>query len=211
MKLGNCYRSIVDSYMRKRCIEFALTINHAPSTTQHRGFTLLETLVAVSLLAIAIVAPMSLTTQSLESAYYARDQITAFYLAQEALEAVRNVRDNNILQNSQNVKVDLLNGFPSTGGAPFRIDTRNNVMTLCSADPGGACIPLQTDGTLYGYGNGANVSTIFTRTVTAAFIPDTTDEIKLTVTITWQSGGLQKRTVTISENLYRWVNDGAAL
>src|SRR4051812_26467647 len=65
------------------------------------GFTLLETMVAVTLLSVAIVAPMSLTAQSLGSAYYARDEVTAFYLAQEGLEVVRNVRDNNILINSQ--------------------------------------------------------------------------------------------------------------
>src|SRR3989338_11299272 len=40
-----------------------------------RGFTLIETMVAIALLTISIVAPMSLTTQSLASAYYARDQI----------------------------------------------------------------------------------------------------------------------------------------
>src|SRR3954464_3392894 len=90
--------------------------------TRIRGFTLLETMVAVSLLAVAIVAPMSLTAQSLASAYYARDEVTAFYLAQEGLEAVRNVRDNNILQNSQGgTLVDLLNGIPSKSGLPYRI------------------------------------------------------------------------------------------
>ena len=48
-----------------------------------RGFTLIETLVAISLLMVAIVAPMSLTARSLATAYYARDQITAFHLAQK--------------------------------------------------------------------------------------------------------------------------------
>jgi Tfp pilus assembly protein PilV len=171
-------------------------------------------MVAVTLLAVAIVAPMSLTAQSLSSAYYARDQITAFYLAQEALEAVRNVRDNNILANSQGTSVNLLNGIPIN--IPFRIDARTNppTMTPCSAD-GGTCIPLQTDGTLYGYGGWAN--TQFTRTVNACFIQADasctsapTDEVKVTSTIVWRSVGLQERTVAVSENLYRWVNDGSA-
>src|SRR5258708_2821268 len=80
--------------------------------TRVRGFTLLETMVAVTLLAVAIVAPMQLTAQSLASAYYARDEVTAFYLAQEGIEAVRNVRDNNILLDSQGGStVNLLNGI----------------------------------------------------------------------------------------------------
>lgn len=180
------------------------------------GFTLLETMIAVSLLAVAIVAPMTLTAQSLASAYYARDQITAFYLGQEALEAVRNIRDNNILQNSQGTSVDLLNSFPSTSGAPFRIDTRNNSMSSCAADPGGTCAPLQTDGTLYGYSSGWT-NTQFTRSVTACYIQPNnacngtmSDEVKVTVTVSWKTGGLQQRTVNVSENLYRWVSDGSA-
>jgi hypothetical protein len=45
--------------------------------------------------------------------------------------------------------------------------------------------------------------------MTANFVSGTTDEIKLTATVTWASGGFASRSVTISENLYRWVNDGS--
>ncbi len=190
---------------------------HSPHVQNERaGFTLLETMIAVTLLSVAIVAPMTLTAQSLGSAYYARDQITAFYLAQESLEAVRNVRDNNILQNSQGTSVNLLTGIPSVSGQPFRIDARDNTMSLCSSDPGGTCLPLQTDGTLYGYSLGTN--TQFTRTVTACFVQSTgacngtaSDEVKVTASVSWSSAGLQRRTVNVSENLYRWVNDGSAV
>src|SRR3954462_3848275 len=100
-----------------------------------RGFTLLETMVAVSLLAVAIVAPMSLTAQSLASAYYARDEVTAFYLAQEGLEVVRNIRDNNILQNSQGgATVNLLNGIPIN--TSFRVDT---TVSYTPASPPPSC------------------------------------------------------------------------
>lgn len=176
--------------------------------SRYRAFTLIETMVAVSILALAVVAPMSLASQSLVSAYYARDQITAFYLAQEGIEAVRSIRDANILQNSQGNNVDLLNGIPT--GAPFIIDTRTNqTWTTCTTNP------LKTDGSFYGYGSSpctVNDSgwtqTYFYRTLTAQFVSGTTDEIKLTSTVTWVSGGLKSRSVTISENLYRWVNDG---
>ncbi len=195
------------------------SIQNAVCKIRSSGFTLLETMIAVTLLSVAIVAPMSLTTQSLATAYYARDQITAFFLAQEALEALRNVRDNNILANSQGTPINLLFGIPVVDGSLFRIDALTNppVMTLCSGDglPGGECAPLQTDGTLYGYGIGTN--TQFTRTVVACFIQldgtcsaTESDEVKFTVSVSWRTGGIQLRTVRMSQNLYRWVNDGSA-
>src|SRR3989338_503600 len=85
-------------------LRFLITDNRRLTT----GFTLIETLVAISLLTVAIVVPMSLVTKSLSTAYYARDQVTAFHLAQEAIEIVRHVRDNNILMNAQGTPTDLL-------------------------------------------------------------------------------------------------------
>ncbi|MBI5470055.1 prepilin-type N-terminal cleavage/methylation domain-containing protein [Candidatus Kaiserbacteria bacterium] len=174
------------------------------------GFTLIETLVAISLLTVAIVAPMSLTAQSLASAYYARDQITASYLAQEAIEAVRSVRDGNILLNSQGTQVDLLsyNGNSLVSMSPFTIDTRNNAITLC---PSNGCPALETDGNFYGYGGGASgwTTTQFTRSVSAILVGSGTDEVKISVVITWRSGAFQERSFSIAEDLYRWVNDGS--
>jgi hypothetical protein len=157
---------------------------------------------------------MSLTAQSLASAYYARDQITASYIAQEAIEAIRSVRDGNILLNSQGTQTDLLAGLPSTTGSPFTIDTRDNTMNLCST---GTCPALSTDGTFYAYGpvhttdiysaHDGWITTQFTRTITAVFVGSGIDEVKITVTVSWKSGAFQARSFTISENLYRWVKD----
>ena len=174
--------------------------------TMKKGFTLIETLVAVSLLTVAVVAPMTLTARSLSAAYYARDQITAFHLAQEAVETVRNVRDGNILQNALGASVDLLTGIPSITGQPFTVDTRNGSMTQCPV----TCPPLKTDGELYGYQNGSPwVATRFTRTVRAEPVSGNNDEVRVSVTVSWRSGSFQTRTFTISENLYRWIADSS--
>ena len=58
------------------------------------GFTILETLVAISILILALTAPLVIVSQALKSSYFSRDQITAYYLAQEAIEYIRNKRDN---------------------------------------------------------------------------------------------------------------------
>src|SRR5262245_61790697 len=121
-----------------------------------RGMTLIETLVAVSILSVAIVAPMALTMQSLSSAYYARDQVVAFNLAHEAIESVRAIRDGNILRialNDPDVTCNpttLLCNIPIN--VDFIIDSRltdpNQAITLCS----GLCPLLRTDAaqTMYG-------------------------------------------------------------
>lgn len=64
---------------------------------KNKGFTILETLVAISIILIAITGPIDIIGQALKNSYYSRDQITAFYLAQEAIEYARNQRDDNAL------------------------------------------------------------------------------------------------------------------
>jgi len=196
-----------------------------------RGFTLIETLVAISLLTIAIVAPMLLTVQSLSAGYYARDQITAFYLAQEAIETVHAIRDGQILQiaqTSSGSSIDIFGPIPINQN--FTLDARQqyssaNPPPVCTGTAG-ACAPLQTDGQFYGYPSAALGDapsawsvTSFTRTVRACYVQPNqpgactgavSDEMRVSVTVSWQTGAYQQRSFTISENLYRWVLNGAA-
>src|SRR3989344_1482076 len=183
------------------------------------GFTLIETLVAISLLSVAIVAPMTLASQSLSGAYYARDEITAFNLAQEGLEAVRAMRDGQILDISRTIDtsgIDLFGAIPN--GQDFIIDSRvqnpASSVTVCLLNN---CPPLQTDGTLYGYDPDTItwVSTNFTRTMHACYVQESglcgagvTDEMRVTSQVSWPVAGRQTRSFTISADFYRWVHDG---
>ncbi len=75
----------------------------------HTGFTLVETLVAITVLLLSIAAPLTIAARSLFSAYYARDQITAYYLAEEAIEYVKNARDTTFLNDVLNSSVPVAN------------------------------------------------------------------------------------------------------
>src|SRR3989338_4478804 len=66
------------------------------------GFTLLETIVAVSILVTAIVGPFSLASQSINAQGRAKNNLIAANLAQEGLELFRNYRANNILKMLKN-------------------------------------------------------------------------------------------------------------
>ncbi len=60
-----------------------------------RGFTLLETFVAVTILIIAVIGPLALLVRGITDGNYAKNEVTAFYIAQEGLELVINRRDAN--------------------------------------------------------------------------------------------------------------------
>jgi len=174
------------------------------------GMTLIETLVAVTILSVAIIAPMTLTMQSLSAAIYARDQITAYNLAQEAIESVRSIRDGNILRIALNeedptcIPTTLLCHIPI--GTDFIVDARDNEVTDCD----GACPALQIDptSTLYGYEPGWTDS-LFRRTVHAEFVDEEENEIRVRVEVVRIGGLRPPPPFVIEENMYRWIDDGS--
>ncbi len=162
------------------------------------GFTLIETLVAISVILLSLVGPLSIAAQALSAAYYARDQITAFYLAQEGVEYVRAVRDGNFL-----------------AGSHWLTGLSNCVSTLCTVDaveynnsvcPSGTCQPLNINNTTGRFTvESANATpSIYTRTVRIDPIAGNPDDVSLTVEVSWRSAGVD-RTFRISEELLNWL------
>jgi prepilin-type N-terminal cleavage/methylation domain-containing protein len=67
-----------------------------------KGFTLVETLVAIAIFTMSILGLMSVMAQGISDTTYAKQKIIATYLAQEGIEYVRNMRDTEVfLQNSE--------------------------------------------------------------------------------------------------------------
>jgi len=60
------------------------------------GFTLVETLVAVAILMIAIAGPLTIANQALTAALGSRNAMIATYLAQDGMESIKNIKDNNV-------------------------------------------------------------------------------------------------------------------
>lgn len=74
--------------------------NYIRQAQYKKGFTLLETLVAIAVMTMAIGAAFSMAQKSLSSSFNAKNQTIAYFLASEGLELVRTVRDNVAIYNN---------------------------------------------------------------------------------------------------------------
>lgn len=63
----------------------------------NKGFTLVETLVAISIFTASILGLISVLASGISNVGYAKKKIMATYLAQEGIEYARNIRDTHVL------------------------------------------------------------------------------------------------------------------
>lgn len=165
------------------------------------GFTLIETLVAVTILSAAVAGPMVLSIKNIGTASISQDQLVAFYLGQEVIEYVRNVRDTNLINGSNNWLNGLDNCKGASGSVGCYIDVIKNPVTV--ADCGTiACPKLKFDGTNYNYASGDN--TVFTRTVKIdESIRADGDEAKISIALKW-TGKYGEKTMNLQDNIFNW-------
>jgi len=164
------------------------------------GFTLIETLIAVLLLATAIAGPLTIASKSLTTALVAKDQIIAYYLAQDAIEYVRFKRDSNRLAG-----VGWLTGLDGPDGSSgclavegCNVDSVAATVTACSS----ACTAIKFNTTSNTYNSTGTMAPAFTRTIKMNL--KTIDEVLLTVTVTWSDVGSVVHKITAKESLFNW-------
>ena len=177
-----------------------MTNNQQPTT--NNGFTIVESLVAITILVLVITGAASAIQVGTSSYIFSKNQVIAFYLAQEGFEQIRNMRDENGLKNQNWLTgISAISSDPCYFGNACIVDPVNsNVPTRCSAP--GSCPLLRQDVTtgLFGY-NLAWPVTIFRREIILTQI--NADEISVVVTIDW-SKGLVNRQFKARENLLNW-------
>ncbi len=171
------------------------------------GFTIVESLVAITILILAITGISSAIRTGISSYTLSRDQVIAFYLAQEGFEFIRNMRDENAL-NGRN----WLYGIAADVNDPCHFGIAPN-QNVCTVDPvlsavpircgvPGSCPILRQDGTnlFYGYDPTWN-ATKFRRQIILSQI--NANEISVTVTVDWVHGQTSKQ-FRAQENLLNW-------
>jgi prepilin-type N-terminal cleavage/methylation domain-containing protein len=130
-------------------------------TREEQGFTLVETLVAIAILLLIIIGPITAAQKGIQQAYYANEQLSAVFLAQEAIEAIRQRRDDRALEAWNNPSGNVDTSTWSTAG--------------CSGSSGPLTCSVTKDGLTYN------------RTIT---IGAGGSERPVTVTVSWTNTSL---------------------
>lgn len=180
----------------------------------NKGFTLIETLVAIMVLMSAIVGPLVIVQQGLKATTVAKDQDTAFYLAQDAVEYIRFVRDTNKLSGGDwltgaggggNIR-NLTVCKSANGSAQCRVDSMQNqqsTIVSCSGDTGGVCKAIQYDAANNYFSYTTGTASLFIRTITITTpVGSNSDEAALAVTVTWSDP--VPHTIRVREDLFNW-------
>ncbi|TSC67308.1 MAG: Uncharacterized protein G01um101472_459 [Parcubacteria group bacterium Gr01-1014_72] len=166
------------------------------------GFTLIETLVAISILMTAVAGPLTIAQRSLSTARGMRNQVTAMYLAQDAAEFVRSARDENLIKGSE-----MLSGIEgSCKNRKCTVDSskQSSQFSNCPGANPGVCPPLLFDGAkgLYNYDTGV-VSPFLREVQILNPFGGEGDEALLIVTVSWTEGTIPKN-ITVRESLFEW-------
>lgn len=183
------------------------------------GFSLVETLVAVSILMIVITGPMSISMRTAKSSSFASEQIEAFFLAQEGLELAQKGRDDLFLQYFNTTNNDPWGDFTNNTSGVYRDCYHTGTTGGCGlvwnpVTPTLLTTPVDCSTTLtscllyrtstgrskFTHVSAGNIATPFTRRI---FFVASGDEVKITSIVTWRTGSIvADQKVEVSTYLY---------
>jgi len=200
---------------------------------KNTGFTLVEALVAISILMIAVASPMTVAQRGLSTALLSRDQMTASFLAEDGIEAVKNIRDQVALNATPGDGTDWLLGLNNSSGLSACVCTGTancaNFTNACNIDTTYADLTVP-NAIVSGAAN-ATLDTLFDGTGSfAAYVPPThtvvapytlvpsrfsryidiststtnANEAKVSVKVTWPSPSGATQNITVSDFIYNY-------
>lgn len=200
------------SALRRGCI--------ADSSKTVRGFTLIEAMVAITIVSLSVTGPLFTASRAIVAAQLARQKLTASYLAQEGIEYARAMRDNEYLAayrtGGANISTDAWTDFLTGSSAGSITQCRT---TACTLDParsmgsgsgfalqscsGASCAPLYLANGIYTTQSGiaGSVQTPYTRTIQA--IDVSASDVRIVSTVSWSFHGTAYL-VTVNDHLLPW-------
>lgn len=171
-----------------------------------RGFSLIETLVAITVLVFGIVGPLTLAQMSLRSFPQIRDRIVAEYLAAEGMDTVRNMRDTALIQ-------DPDSGLPNFN-VPGCVSITGCYVDATNIDPAfqpctGRCPKIKYDNSAGNYNYSTGADTVFIRRIIVSSGNLTVsgaagEDAVVTVRVEWPSRFLGTESVELSGYFTDW-------
>lgn len=169
------------------------------------GYSFVEVLVAISILLVAIVGPLTIASNGLQNARFAREQNTALFLAQEGIESIYYLRENAGLQRLENESYDTwdwTSNIPSAcfSGTPCRVDVTTHTISEC--DPASQCdLYLHDSGTIRYQHSSSGVSTPFRRML--YFEDIGSDALRVRSVVEWSTSAFSTtRDVELETHIY---------
>lgn len=160
---------------------------------------MLEVIIAVSVLTVAVGGSYSLIYQTLRAASLANSRLIAAHLAQEGIETVRNLRDNNWLNQRISPGLSWKAGL---GAGEYEVDYNDAVLSSFVGE--GRHLYIDGSNGFYAYldspGPG-DTQTKFKRKITITEVGN--DEINVAARVFWEERGGNYE-IEVIENLYNW-------
>ena len=189
-------------------------------SSQQSGFSLVETLVAITILLIVIIGPMTISSSAAKSTSFASEQVTAFFLAQEGAELMEKARNDLLLQNFAGSNADPWADFRSTAsggvyrfcyvtvvanGCNFSINQNGTLTNPTSCAGQNDCVVNldAENGSLRSkFTPGTSGSaTIYSRNIRLQAV--SANEISVTSVVTWRSGfSRENQQVVVQTSLF---------
>lgn len=168
-----------------------------------RSFTLIEVMIAVFLLTTGMLGSFALIQKTIAFTSDNSFQLRAIYLAQEGIEVVRNIRDNNWL--AERTYPDEVNWDTGLGAGTKYLDWRlsnNNTSNLVIWDYGatGKYYLHYNENSCKSYPNQCK-DTLFTRRIEISY-PET-NIMRVKSIVEWSERG-NSRQVAAETELYNW-------
>jgi prepilin-type N-terminal cleavage/methylation domain-containing protein len=184
-------------------------------TRKQGGYTLVETLVAISIFAVSILGILVALSQGLVDNGYAKKKVVAAYLAQEGIEYVRNLRDTYMIyggnpQTSWDTFKSRLTQAPAScdgaSGCYFNpsginySDQSQPIIDMSITGCSGSCPVLLYSNGAYSYS--AGIDSGYRRKISV--VQENADEIKVISTVSWTQGS-GTYSVVFSDSLFNWI------
>lgn len=183
-----------------------ISLNH-----HNKGFTLIEALVAITILILGVTGALTAASQGIASATYTKEDVIAFNLAQEGVEMIRNMRDGNGISGANWLTGIANAGDPcELGTSSCTVDVNAPVGSpfLVGCPDFGACPVLKEDPATGAFGyNPAWPDSPYTREIIISRGVGNQlvvgREVSIKVIITWMHGDAS-RSFAVQENILNW-------